>query len=265
MVNTNTSMSVNLPSYRKPPVNEVVCGMRFKASEQLKIHHYGLLWEKFSKEYPKVEHAPHLFSSTNNPHINISNLPLPRVWFINESDDQLVQFQEDRFYFNWRRKKNEYPRYTYVIKQFQKSLNTIQKFFSENNLGDFQPIEYELSYINHIAKGEGWEGIEDFNKVFADYIWNPKSDLFLPHPIDLVFNIVFPLKNNGILTVSLKRAIRLDDNIPLFLVEMKATGSSTSYQQNELLQWFDIAHESIVKGFTEITNPIIHKIWEREK
>jgi len=37
----------SLPSYRKPPVNEVVCGVRFHASDKLYIPHIGLLWDRF--------------------------------------------------------------------------------------------------------------------------------------------------------------------------------------------------------------------------
>jgi len=93
-------------------------------------------------------------------------MPLPRVWFINKSDDQLVQFQVNRFYFNWRRRQSKYPRYDHVIKNFESVLTTIVNFFSEFELGELNPIEYEFSYINHILNGQGWDTIDDLPRIF---------------------------------------------------------------------------------------------------
>jgi uncharacterized protein (TIGR04255 family) len=47
-----------LPSYDNPPVNEVVCGMRFYTPDKLRIPHIGLLWDKFRNEYPIIKHPP---------------------------------------------------------------------------------------------------------------------------------------------------------------------------------------------------------------
>jgi uncharacterized protein (TIGR04255 family) len=95
----------------------------------------------------------------------------------------LIQFQFDRFYFNWRRRKENYPRYPYVIKQFEDILNTMESFFKEFELGNLNPIEYELSYINHIQKGEGWNTIEDLSKIFSDFIWGREKDRFFANSI----------------------------------------------------------------------------------
>ena len=56
----DTSFQSGLPSYKRPPVNEVVCGMRFQPPENLRIPHIGLLWNKFRANYPKLQHAPPL-------------------------------------------------------------------------------------------------------------------------------------------------------------------------------------------------------------
>lgn len=69
-----------LPSYRKPPVNEVVCGMRFHISDKLRIPHIGLLWDKFRVDYPIIQHAPPIVSAKGEVLVDDSTgLPLPRV------------------------------------------------------------------------------------------------------------------------------------------------------------------------------------------
>ncbi|MDL1974813.1 MAG: TIGR04255 family protein [Deltaproteobacteria bacterium] len=89
-----------LPSYKNPPVNEVVCGLRFDTPDKLRIPHIGFLWDKFRADYPIIQHAPPIASAKGEILVDqATGMPLPRVWFINRSDDQLIQFQCDRFYF----------------------------------------------------------------------------------------------------------------------------------------------------------------------
>lgn len=142
----NSFSSDVLPSFKNPPVNEVVCGMRFQTPDKLRIPHIGFLWEKFRADYPVIEHATPIASVKGEVVVDmVTGMPLPRVWFINKSDDQLVQFQFDRFYFNWRRRQSDYPRYDHVIKNFESVLNNIAIFFNEFEFGELRPIEYELA------------------------------------------------------------------------------------------------------------------------
>ncbi len=259
--------SVELPSYKKPPVNDVICGMRFHTPAKLRIPHIGLLWNKFRMDYPRIQHAPPITSAKGELLIDQeSGLPIQRVWFINKSDDQLIQFQFDRFYFNWRRKEGEYPRYPHVIEHFERVLNIVEIFFKEFDLGDITPIEYELSYINHISKGEGWETIDDLSRIFSDFVWEQRVGRFLPNPSGIVWKTEFPLQEKmGRLAVTLNQATRTEDKVPLFVLELKANGLDNSADKKAFRKWFDAAHEWIVRGFTDITTPEIHQIWEREK
>lgn len=264
---TSSYSSGVLPSYRKPPVNEVFCGMQFQTPEKIRIPHIGLLWNKFKADYPIIQHAPPIASTKGELQIDqITGMPIPRVWFINELHDQLVQFQFDRFYFNWRRKKSEYPRYPHIIKHFENIQKEIQIFFKEFDLGDFIPVEYELSYINHIPKGQGWESINDLSKVFSDFVWMQRKERFLPNPEGFAWKAEFPMKEKmGRLAVSLKQAIRAEDKVPLFVLELNARGLDESADKKDFLKWFAIAHEWIVRGFSDLTTPEVQKFWEREE
>lgn len=255
------------PSYKNPPVNEVVCGMRFNASDKLKIPHIGVLWEKFRAEYPIIQHAPPITSAKGELLLDReTGLPLPRVWFINKLDDQLVQFQYDRFYFNWRRRRNEYPRFEYIFKNFEHVFDTISSFFLEHELGDLNPIEFELSYINHFLQGEGWNTLDDLPNIFSDFIWNHKKKKFLPALEKVAWQIHFPLpEHQGYLIVNLKQATRKDDKVPLLTLELKTIGISTSTGKEFIRDWFDIAHEWIVRGFTDLTTHNVQNLWERER
>lgn len=260
----NTSLLNKLPSYGNPPVNEVVCGMRFRPTDRLRIPHFGLLWDKFRADYPIIEHALPISSAKSELLVDkVTGLPLPRVWFINASDDQLVQFQNDRFYFNWRKRKNDYPRYHHVIGNFETVLKAVEDLFKDFELGEPDPIEYELNYINHIPKGIGWEAISDLPEIFSDFIWNKSATRFLPNPenISWAARFVFP-EGKGHLNISLKQAIRTEDELPVLIFELKANGID---RENNVRNWFDLAHEWIVRGFTDLTTKKMHDIWEVEE
>lgn len=263
----NSFSSSALPSYKNPPVNEVVCGVRFHTPDKLRIPHIGLLWNKFRLDYPAIEHALPIASAKGElPVDTASGLPLPRVWFINKSDDQLIQFQFDRFYFNWRRRQNDYPRYPYVIKKFESAHETIANYFNEFEMGKLDPIEYELSYINHIPKGQGWNTIDDLPKIFPDFAWRQTTGRFLPKTEKVAWQADFSLRENkGYLTVRLKQAMRVEDKVPLLVLELAVRGIGESISNKAMREWFDVAHEWIVRGFTDLTTPEVQKLWEREE
>ena len=258
--------SAILPSYRKPPIDEVVSGMRFLIPSDLRITHIGLLWNKFRKDYPNTQHAlPIAMTKGEIPVESVTGLPLPRVWFINEKDDQLIQFQSDRFYYNWRRRKDEYPRYQFVIKNLECVLNTLSDFFNDFGLGQFKPLEYELTYINHIPQGQGWNSAENLEGVFRDFNWSATAHGFLPDPTTVSWQSAFELPGNkGRLNTGLRMATRTTDKAPVLVLELRATGIGESSTVDAFREWFDLAHEWIVKGFTDLTTPLVHKIWERE-
>ena len=257
----------SLPSYKNPPVNEVVCGIRFRTPDKLRIPHIGILWEKFQADYPVIQHAPPIASAKGELKIDsATGVPIPRVWFINKSDDQLVQFQLDRFYYNWRRRQSEYPRYSHVIKNFESVMNNIVNFFNEFEFGELEPIECELTYINHIPKGEGWNTINDLPRIFSDFVWNHRDGRFLPNPQKVAWHAEFLLpEEKGRLIVSLKHAIRTEGKVPLLVLELKTIGIDESARKEGIREWFDLAREWIVRGFTDSTTPEIQKIWEREE
>ena len=256
----------SLPSYKKPPVNEVVFGVVFRTPENLRIPHIGLLWQKFRADYPFIQHAPPVASAKGEIRIDLATgSPIPRVWFINKSDDQLVQFQPDRFYFNWRHRQSQYPRYGHLAKNFEKIINNIVNFFKEFKFGDLEPTEFELTYINHIPKGEGWDTINDLPKIFSDLVWNYDKRRFLPNPQRVAWHVGFLLpEDNGNLIVSLNHAIRKEDKVPLLVLELKTIGTKQLDGKEAIRGWFDLAREWIVRGFTDITTSKIQKIWGRE-
>lgn len=262
---TKKKKSEALPDYESPPVNEVVCGVTFDPLAAIKIPHYGLFWESVRKTFPLCEHALPLNRGKETPFLE--DLPLPRVWLVNDSQNSLLQLQKNCFIQNWRRikAKDGYPRFENIYKSFKENWEKYKKFISENELGDIKVQEFELSYINHIVQGEGWEVTEDIGNIMKDMMWKKDRD-FLPSPIGIDWKTVFQFpENGGVLAVSVRRGARRTDNTPIFVLELSARGLLSTSDADELDDWFMMAHSWIVKGFTDLTTKEIQsEIWKRK-
>ena len=79
------------------------------------------------------------------------------------------------------------------------------------------------------------------------------------------FNLDFELPDKiGRLELSLQQAIRKSDKRPMFVLQNKATGLGEDKNMTAVWEWFEVAHEWIVFGFTDLTKEGIQKdVWQR--
>jgi uncharacterized protein (TIGR04255 family) len=257
------SESQSFPDYKNPPVIEVVSGISFEKIEKFGGQHLGLFWQKVRDKFPICQPAARLGFIPQS--LDMATY-LPRMWFVNEKQNMLIQLQDDKFYYNWRRVQQEetYPRYKTIVDAFKTNLDIFEKFLEEEKLGLVKPIKCELTYINHIPKREGWKFLENISEVFRDFKWSSK-DRFLPPPIGLSGQTIFPLpKDKGHLNVTLQTGERKIDKQPMFILQLTATGLGPDKTMDAVWEWFKVGHEWIVCGFADLTRTAIQKnTWKR--
>jgi len=269
------TVSKSLIDYQRPPIVEVVCGVLFDPITSLLVPHFGLLWEKYKSEYPNChEVAPlapvvEVFEGKPKVQIEIGEVPpLPRIWFVSEKENALIQVQRDRFLHNWRkiRPDDEYPRYSGVIKEFRESLSLFEIFLEQYRLGGLIPTQYEMTYVNHIPHGEGWEKIEEIGKVFPDFAFRVSNGRFLPLPEGINWRTSFLLPDqSGRLHVTIRRGAQRDKDLPMLLLDLTVRGIGQFKSRERMWEWFDIAHQWIVFGFADLTGKEVQKeIWKRQ-
>lgn len=262
-----------LPSYDHPPVIEVVCGLQFKPLNIL-MAHLGLLFQRYQPDYTQVAEAAPLapvieqFIDPPGSSVSLADLPrVPRTWFIHRDETGIVQVQRDRFLHNWKkvRPADDYPRYERVIGLFRNRLQTFTDFLREMDLGDPQPVQYEMTYVNHVVQGEGWTSTDDVGDVFPDFAKQRQPDRFLP-PIELCnWRTTFGLpEKQGRLHATIRTATRSTDQKLVFVFELTARGFPPVGTEAAMWQWFDLAHEWIVRGFTDMTSGRMQRDqWQR--
>jgi uncharacterized protein (TIGR04255 family) len=260
------------PEFGNPPLIEVVFGVQFEELDALKALHLGTFWEEIGKDaYPGVEEKPPLAHQieqpflTESPAVEIKRYetpPLSRYFFTSKDQTRLIQIQSDRFHQNWRKfgQVIEYPKYETLCPQFMESWDMFHDFVEDRGLGQLQPDQYELTYVNHIEQGEAWANEKDIEKVFPWFKCDLNSQV--SDALERVaWRRIYRLPDQaGRLHVAMQQAVTKDRKIPVLLLNITARG----FAEGNKREWFDMAHEWIVRTFVDLTGSSVQEtVWKK--
>lgn len=262
-----------LPDFREPPLQEVALSVQFMPLDALSVPHVGLLWDRFRERFPKTEEHPPIEPAVERfgpaqirEPIQLRvrrRYPTPRVWFVNESETNLIQIQEDRFVANWRKRNTEvaYPRYPLLCKNFFKDFKVFEEFIESQVLGELDLVQCEVTYVNLIELPTSL----NFNDALT-FFQESYSESFLPDleggALRLRYVITSsdnPDKPRGRLHIhaELERRSRVR-------LVLTARGPLLGGEGTEGVRgFFDLGREWIVRGFTAMTSDQLHKLWGR--
>ncbi len=274
-----TERPADLPDFTTPPVTEVVLGVQFNKLERFHTPHLGLVWERFRSNFPHVEeHAPiaPVFETFGpNPQffpaigLQVLAVPeIPRVLFINSDRTQLLQVQRDRFLHNWRKigKGGDYPRFERMIETFQEGFQIFAAVVSDVQLGALTPNQCEVSYINQIEVPREEPPFTVMRQLFSQGAFNLDLD-DLREPEDLRFLLRYVMRDDrntpiGRLIVSAEPAMRAD-GVPIVQLTLTARGQPSSADMDGVVAFLELGRLHMVRGFTKLTSPAMHKTWGR--
>lgn len=251
-------------SFSKPPVIEVVLGVEFPRIAAWRIVHYGLLWQAVRERFPKFEVMSALAPS---PPMGLSftfqtaSDPAVRMWLVSEDGSRVLQVQPDRIIYNWRKLSNEsaYPSYDKLKPEFIDAWNIFQEFLSSNGLPGIPAVlQCEVTYVNAIARGEGWDSFSGLSKVFP-YISGKTSSSFLPPPQVIQVNAHYLLAGDVGLNISMQPALRSYDQAQILQLNLSARNPAQNGP--DFIEWMDAAHEAIVRSFVDFTSAAMQKRW----
>ena len=267
-----------LPSYKNPPVVEVVWSVQFAPLAWLTAAHTGILWSKLRADYPECsEQAPvaakdepeDLLGQKPTPTVTFSpKPPLPRQWFVAENGNDLIQIQSDRFSVNWRKVKDddEYPRFAHMKDTFRERWGQFVTFAKECGDGPPRVQLIEMTYVNHIFQGEGWSQPSDIGSVLRVMLFEEKR-AFLPSPETVGCQMTFNIKGTaGRLHVVCRHARTIGPNPrDVFRLELTARGRAEEPDTPAITSWFTDARTWIDRGFQDLTGREIQEtVWEKE-
>jgi uncharacterized protein (TIGR04255 family) len=264
-----------LPEFDHPPLDEVAIGVQFEVLKGFHTAHLGRYWSRIRDRYPFTEDQPPIARQMELPEpapasraqVEVTFPIIPRCWFLDATKNQLLQLQSDRFLRNWRQiEGNEpYPRFAYLIQEFRREWDDFLSFLAEERIDPPVVNQCELTYINNLLPGVGWQDYSELGNVFT-LLRPPKAPAFLPAPEMVAWDVRYKLpEGRGRLRVKLQPAFRSRDLKLISVLDLTARGAPASTASGCIFAWFDLAHEWIVRAFDELTQPEMHKTWGKKR
>jgi len=271
-------MDQALPSFRKPPVIETALSVQFQPLKQMSNAHLGLFWNRVRETYPKLQDADPIKPQIERfgddlprarfPQLRIAAAhPAARLRMSTEDGHAMLQLQNGRLVFNWRRLDGgkEYPRWTKVEPQFQNALRELEAFAEAEQLGSIEPEQWEVTYVNHLVRGREWNEPSDWREVLPGVI-GATTAISGAGLETMGCHAHFALPDDaGRLHVEVTHGFAGpdEDADELLIVQLTARGGID--ESRDVSTGLALGHETIVRSFAEITGEGVRReIWEQE-
>lgn len=257
--------------YKKPPVVEVVCGAAFQRLDAFKAPHIGTFWKTLPKEFCQVEETTPVGYPDDPSAFEVLEVPPhPRVWFHTEDGGELIQLQQNRFFYNWKRRdggaNDKYPEFTNIFPKFLQYLELFRKFVTDEQLGTVEFHQFELTYVNHIMADSVEGQVKRYSNVLLDHVSDTSRQRFLPEPDRFRWLTSYEMPNGmGRLHVTAQSALKKSETREKLLrLDLAVRGTSQDTSDDGMKAWFSVAHNWIVEGFSDITDRTVQdEIWRR--
>lgn len=254
--------------YNSPPLEEVVFGISFDRVKNFPVASYGKYWSTIADRFPKTADRSPLISDDSDFSLD---QPLIRTWFVSDNEQKLIQLQQDRFIFNWRRVNSDwrtYPEYQNIFPEFWELFADFSRFVEQEPLKTKLAIsQLELTYVNTVPFDSVSSHVNHLSEILVDHCYRNDRERFLARPTDFNWVSIYPMESGlGELKISATTAYRADNPKDSALrLSLTCSGSINPHESNPFRSWFDTAHDYIVRGFADATNrEIQEKIWGRK-
>ena len=255
---------------------ETSLGVQFEGLADFKTLKVASLWDKLRSQYPKLEEAEplvpsfetfgHRSSAINAPEFELMTTPpQPRFFFINETENELVQFQKDRLAFNWRRHgATPYPRYTHIRERFEAAYAALQEWAEEEGLGTPVPNQSEAIYVNFVPLTDA-SGADCGLSHYFPWLGNELIGM----TEDGLFQFRRRLENEAgepVARLNFQLQYGTDEeSARKARLHLHVRGRPATNTFNDALALIDAGREIIVRTFAAITSDEAARNWERQE
>src|SRR5260370_27865259 len=259
-----SSISMDL---RKPPVVETSLGCFLSEISGWNILHFGALWKKFRAKYPNVEFPPPVIQAptlgapiTVNWSLGDSLIPI-RALFTDERKTQLVQLQTNLFLHNGRKRDESptYEHYDHILPLFKTDWAVFTSFLEEQKLTRPKFTRCEMTYFNHIVRGEHWTTYEDLPKLFRVWRGFDANSIFR-NVEQAAFNVVQAV-GKGKANMVVSPGVRLADGKEILQMTVTTARVPEGSTDKDLFDGLNECHDIALKAFREFLTDEALKQW----
>ena len=259
-----------LPEYGRPPVVEVALAVQMDDVIGFRSLDMGALAAAWADDFPVVEERvplPMMTPGWDDPEMSLEvggEAQTPRLWLQNEVGNRVVQLQQDRLAVNWQKGESDdlYPRYASIREALVEAWDRLDRVADDLSLTLPRPEVCEVLYVNHLGADQGWRSAEDTATLIAARS-GAMSDGFLPaNPHEgLLLHYHLPDGRGWLNIDGWTTDAHSDERI--MVLTLVSRGSASSPTLDGALDFMDLAHEWIVRGFTSVTTVEAHRRWRR--
>jgi uncharacterized protein (TIGR04255 family) len=249
-------------SFKNPPINEVACSIQYE-SQNSDLAPQFEFYEKIKHLYPIVTENPPLpyvydrLSNISSP-ASPKKIPFARYFFIDSQNSKLIQLQEGRFLFNWRKIDgvSVYPKFEAVFEEFQQNWKVFLDLLDLHKT-KVTINQLELTYVDHIQ-------FSDFNKEqwsLSDIFCFLQKEPLSGSTDNVSFKFSVPVDLlSGHLHLTGQSAIRNTDKKALLVFDTTARGI-INQKLPTIKEWFEKAHDTIYESFINLITDKAKNAW----
>ena len=167
---------------------------------------------------------------------------------------------------NWQKGgvDDPYLRYTTIRQSLVDAWGRLNQAMDDLQLDVPPPSICEVLYVNHLGADQGWRSAGGTAALIAPW-GGTMSDGFLPENPHGGFLLHYHLPDGrGWLNIDAWTTdIHSDER--LMVLTLVSRGSASSPNLAGALDFMDLAHEWIVRGFTSVTTTEAHNKWRRTR
>lgn len=275
-------MDKALPHFEDPPVIETALSIQFAEIHGFGNAHLGLFWSRHRATFPTMSDADPIFPQrevfgterTQPPQplrVRLGGVPTARLQMTTTDQSRMVQVQNGRLVYNWRRTgKGGYPRWTAVKPDLIGYWEDFQAFVAESKLPAAVPNQWEVVYVNHLLKGRDWASPEDWADLVPGVLG--RSERLVGGNLEaLAANWHIGLHGDGgRLHIELFHALAVSNSDPeaepmeLLTLQLTSRGPISGEGIEAIDAGLELGHVAIVQNFAAITGDVAHERWRRQ-
>lgn len=266
-------MSETIVEFTRPPVVEVVAGVALDGLGDEAGPLLAAFWvSRLRQHFPGLQQQPpynpplETFSPSSQAGgiaFNIGFTPAARLWALREGGQELLQLQPEWFACNWRKvqPKDEYDRWSNRLGGFRRWYQELVEFLKANGSTEPRINQCEVTYINHIKSGVGWQSHSQFTKVF-----NASLGAGGPYPLEQVSaQAQFLLSDGddpiGRLYARVVPGFDRDGRTPIYVFELTARGAPIGQGLDGAVEFLNRGRAAIDESFLALTTAEMHVEW----
>lgn len=259
---------------------ETALSLQFNPLAAFGNAHLGLFWEQsgLRTSFPKLIDAAPIEPQFERFGLDQDFVPFggmikfglagsgSRLQMLSETGDRMIQVQNGRLVHNWRRVEGqEYPRFEATRPEFLKLLENFARFSEHEKLGQIEPNQWEVIYVNVIPRGPLWDSPGDWADVFPDLLghanrvgpgqWESATSTWR-----------FELPNRvGRLHVELNHGLTGNPqaNEQAVILQLTARGPITQSNRESIESAVNLGHDAVVLTFDGLVGPKAKKLFGR--